>query len=315
MRNHISLRQSSLSSFLPNSECNTSPYEGCTFTRRISTFSSSASFNSCTFDTLSVTGNGGAISFSLQSHSLTIEESLFIHCTSSVHGGAIFVDSASDLTVKSSTFIACSATVYGGGIYVYYGCESCSILFCTFTISQAQNGGGLMVSSDFSFSLSSSRAISCDTSYSGGGMYHDSRSTHGSLTVLDSLFTNNRANYTVDKYLNRGGGAFEDYRSTSYQSKYAFSFFNGNNAPDGFGHDICIHTQELSVNNIIHCFTTTQEHSLWNTKYEDYDDWLPLGTLSYLNTRDGDNNPYPDTHPEKSTWFAQITGTGRSDLV
>ena len=132
--------------------------------------------------------------------------------------------------------------------------------------------------------LHSCRFISCKALQSGGGFYHNSNITSSSLTVTESFFTNNVAEYVndTDPSYTRGGGAFEDYRYVSYTSQYSFSFFSGNTAPNGVGNDISIHTTILSLNNIIHCVSKAQTDSFWNTKYEGYDDWLPLGDIRYI---------------------------------
>ena len=115
-------------------------------------------------------------------------------------------------------------------------------------------------------------------------MYHDSDRTTSTLTLTDDLFANNRAEYNnnSDSYNYRGGGAFEEYRASSYTSRYYFSFFTRNTAPKGVGNDISIHTKSLPLSNIIHCFTTRAQYSLWNTKYKTYETWLPQGSIYFV---------------------------------
>ena len=131
-----------------------------------------------------------------------------------------------------------------------------------------------------SSSISSSRFISCVSEYAGGGMYHDSNTTTSTLTLSDSLFTNNCANYKFDfQKTHRGGGAFEDYRQRSYISTYSFSFFSGNRATYDVGNDISIHINALLLNNILHCMTTTSSSSFWNVD-DHIDNWLPLTKIN-----------------------------------
>ena len=264
-----------------NGDCDSSPYEECIFSHTLSRFSSSASFKFCTFDTLSVDGNGGAISFSQASSFLTVEDSLFIHCTSSQNGGAIYTDSASSLSVTSSTFIACLCPRYGGGAFVYDSCESSTVSFCTFLSCTGLFGGGLMTWMGPTSFLSSSRFISCSVTDAGGALYHNGVSSDF-IRLTDTLFARNTADSCNHDPNDYGGGAFKDYRGQSYSSTYSFSFFSENIADTNFGHDIAISKNALSEGSLIHCFTTTAINAFTNVG-DNETNWLPLGTLSYLN--------------------------------
>ena len=121
-------------------------------------------------------------------------------------------------------------------------------------------------------SVSSSRFICCMALVSGGGLYHDGYNSD-TICISDSLFTNNKANSNTDG--TRGGGAFEDYRTYLYTSKYSFSLFTGNTAPSGVGNDISVILTALSGSPITHCFTTTRTKSFWN-KNSYVNNWLPL---------------------------------------
>ena len=86
--------------------------------------------------------------------------------------------------------------------------------------------------------ISSCSFLSCKAGYSGGSFYHDSSDPNNYVTISDSLFALNTAETRTER--NRGGGEFEDYRQEKYTSKYLFSFFTGNKAPEGNGNDISI---------------------------------------------------------------------------
>ena len=134
--------------------------------------------------------------------------------------------------------------------------------------------------------ISASSFISSTVPRSGGAVYHNSNDESDALTTSDCLFTNNQALYVngSDDYTPRGGGAFEDFRGVPYTSKYSFSFFSRNSAPKGVGNDISIHDNKLDINNIQHCFTTNPTNSLWNTKYQGYEKWLPQGSIYFVNS-------------------------------
>ena len=243
------------------------------------------SIHSCIFTAItSPAANGGVINLHHTSKStiasLTVDDCCFHVCnstgttTGNYGGGAIYIDCGS-LFLSSSLFIQCNSKLFGGAVYVYNNCETSKISRCSFITCQAEHGGAVMTHMGPTSSICSCCFISCKALQSGGGFYHNSNTTSSSLTLSDSLFSNNCAAYHGD----RGGGGFEDHRGLAYSSKYSFAFFTGNTSPSGVGNDISIHFNELSTQNIIHCFTKTTSHSLWNTKYTGYDNWLPLDNI------------------------------------
>ena len=239
--------------------------------------SASASFSSCTFTHMSSSSNGSAIYFTCGG-SLTVRECSFLSCSHYISsnddysgGGAIHVNPSSQLTVTSSNFIDCSTTNFGGGILAHRDCTFSTVSLCTFVKCRARVGAGLMSYKGTVSSVVSCFFISGTGTATGGGLYHDGTSTGHSISISESIFATNTA-YSED---NRGGGAFEDHRQQNYTSHYSFSFFTGNAAVNTKGHDISIPRIRLSIDAIIHCFTTTQIHSFWNQ--DDYQDtWLPL---------------------------------------
>ena len=109
----------------------------------------------------------------------------------------------------------------------------------------------------------------------GGGFYHNGYDSD-SVAISECVFKQNTAHYEngTDGDNNRGGGAFEDHKNHTYTSTYSFTFFTGNKAPDGSGHDISVIMNPLYFNDIIHCFTTTASNSVWNHG-KDCSNWLP----------------------------------------
>ena len=247
--------------------------------------SSSATFISCTFTSLTSSESGGAISFT-HGDTLSVDQCAFTDCTSthSVQhyegGGGVFSNCGSLLSVTSSTFIRCTAVSFGGGVLATKDCNHATVSLCNFFTCSANHGGGLNLFFGPSSSISSSCFFSCTADAVGGGLYHDSK-TSCYITLSDLLFTGNTANNNGD----RGGGGFEDYRSlTSYPISISFSFFKGNRAPKGVGNDVSICHRALGRNDIIHCFTATASNSFWNTHYNNLE-WLPQANIKDKFTR------------------------------
>ena len=125
-----------------------------------------------------------------------------------------------------------------------------------------------------SSSFSSSRFISCKVSLTGGVLYHDGYD-EDFFCITDCLFKNNYAEFhngSVPENI-RGGGAFEDYGTSTYKSHYLFTFFTQNRAPNGAGHDISKPNRALTEENVTYCFTTTSAGALWSGGK--YANWLP----------------------------------------
>ena len=260
-----------------NTFCDASLYEDCIFTQSNRPgVSSSTSFLSSLFISLTSSSDGGAIYFSVPSHSLSVEECIFLNChVSAGHGGAIYINSDSNLSITSSSFSSCKSQGYGGAIFAYLKCNSSVITGSNFFKCKAGHGGGVMTWNGPSSSVSSSRFISCHAISTGGGVYHDSGYTSSFLTISDSLFSTCSANYTTDEFHTRGGGAFEDFRSFPYTSTYSFLFFDKNVAKKEFGYDISVVYIPITQSSVLHCFTTTSNKSFRN-KDSYVDNWLIL---------------------------------------
>ena len=245
------------------------------------------SFTSCTFTTLTSDSNGGAIFFSL-SGTLTISSSIFELCSNIVPenlfegGGAVCVQTGY-LIAHRNIFILCTTPYLGGGLLVQSDCVSSIVSLSTFISCKAGHGGGLTTYWGPKSLVSSSRFISCIASISGGGIYHNSGSTESFLTISNSLFKDNNAQ-TKDSNV-RGGGAFEDYRSSEYQSEYSFLFCSGNKASSGKGNDISVQWNKVTESSFIHSFTLEISTSFWNNN--SHIDWLPSGTVKYVKNLDG----------------------------
>ena len=165
--------------------------------------------------------------------------------------------SSSSLTVRSSSFVSCNANVY-----------------------QLYRGGGAFFASQIKESFTfESRFIQCTTTNAGGAIFCWSIST--GFCICDSLFHGNTASYH--------GGAIREYtcsKSSTVHLKYLF--LTNNKGGDGYGNVLSVYP-EISDCPFLHSFSTslTNSISIYNdtlTAYCLLADWLPLGTLSYVNT-------------------------------
>ena len=286
VRSRFSFLSLTPTSYFPNVNCYSSPYSECQFDPSnplVPPSSSSASFISCTFNTLSSLTNGGAICFT-SSHTLSVLNCSFALCSSLIiydhtnGGGAIFSNAASLLSVTTSTFTHCTASQScGGGILAAGAAHSASVSFCVFIHCDANFGGGMSTHVGPASSISSCCYICCKASSCGGGLFHNSNKVSSCLLLSNSLFADNNASYSGQ----RGGGAFEDYGDSSYQSTYSFSFFAKNTAQNGIGNDIAIIRKILPLSNITHCFTTESTDSFYNAgSYQN--DWLTLILITLI---------------------------------
>ena len=262
--------------------CETSPYKDCTFNQYKSPILFSATeFQSCTFTSMTSNDCGAAISF-ISGGSLSMERSTFRECHTSKDftdmkgGGAIFI-TCGTFYVTSSVFIDCVTKSYGGAIYAKEACTSSVLSITSFISCNALYGGGVMTHVGPTSTVSSCCYISCKVSNCGGGLYHNSNKPSSRISLSNSLFTDNIAKYSGQ----RGGGAFEDYGDSSYQSTYSFSYFANNTAQNGVGNDISLIQKLLPISNITHCFSTTSSDSLWNGGYH-VNNWLHKLILSVI---------------------------------
>ena len=265
---------------LTNSHCDVSPYEDCTFTGTHLTPSSTATFNACNFTFLTSSASGGAISFT-SGDSLTIEGCIFAFCYNTISpndyegGGAVHATAACTLIITYSLFIECSTPSYGGGVHAQRDCKSSTVSFSTFIGCNALYGAGLMTYGGPSSSVSSSRFISCTVTYAGGAFYHSGIDS-SRISLTNSLFTRNTADTVRDGNDDLGGGALKDVRTYDYSSHYSFSFFSRNIAETNVGHDIVIHNNPISDEDLIHCFTTTSINA-FSYVMTNHINWLPQG--------------------------------------
>ena len=271
------------------SGCKTTDGSLCNNTERNSLqLDVSHSVTSCTFNSISSSVLSGGVLYihyeGTSETSLTVQSCMFFFCNTTTEfsagygGGAIYMDSGTLLSVTSSTFISCSTKSYGGAIYSKLNCKACIVSQSSFISCSSDHGAGLMSYHGPTLSVSSSQFVSCIVTRFGCGIYHDSTISSSNFRLTDSLFTGNQAKSGTNN--TRGGGAFEDYRATTYRSTYLFSYFTGNTAPYGKGYDISIQINALSNSPVTHCLTTTPpQQSFWN--YRSYvNNWLLLSIMN-----------------------------------
>ena len=219
----------------------------------------SLSLNKCTFTSIQCTGQGGAIYVTSVS-SLEILSSILISCSttyrSDLGGGGMFLSSIDKTFISSSSLIDCSSPDDAGGAMLSdckapilasgYAVDSCRFITCKTQVSSGSAGGGLRISN-------SEVTIGC----------------------RNCLFRSCEAGHP-------SGGFLFDLNHKTLSKPISFSFFKNNYSPAGYGEDgyfrNCIPQPFL--------YSFSFEGGSTRVHFEDMDagpnDWLPLGTLSYL---------------------------------
>ena len=247
----------------------------------------SCAVSNCIFSECTSSDNGGAICF-LSSGTFTVSSSSFDKCRTDIGysgttgGGAIFTNSSSQLSVTLTVFIDCvSSYSFGGAILGAPGSTSVEISLCSFILCKADHGGGMSTHHGPTCAVCSSRFVLCDCTHCGGGLFHNSLAGK-EIAISDSLFKGNTARCSSSFAAGRGGGGFEDYRESIYESKYSFLFFSENNSPYGKGNDITLCQYPIERENVLHCLTTRSSEAFWNTQTYGYVNWLHLVLLMYI---------------------------------
>ena len=166
-------------------------------------------FESCSFNSLSNSGNGGAITCSASfsdsyKPQLTIKQSTFKSCSSSSgYGGAAYINGPSSFIVEKTVFTDCNATYgYAGGLYFTSNrCllllsdslfNSCHARMTCDSSKSIDDGGGFFISSslpstELHYIIQGCRFISCGCyDWGGGGCFGISSSVVG---CANSLFS------------------------------------------------------------------------------------------------------------------------------
>ena len=245
-----------------------------------------------------------------QSYSFTKTD--FISCETRSNGGAIYLhggsyQSSTSLEVSDSSFTKCYANE-GAGIYVNT-VASITVSFSSFFNcgnSNTERGGGICMWNVNAHEIKQSIFLSLNTSEDAGALFLDG-CTHpfDTITVKDSCFLLCKCTGKSSS----SGGALEAHANSS--PKYgnclftlcmadvggggiwvippcpstvaSFSFFHRNKGTDICGHDSTF-DGILSNPPFFHCFSTTTKKRVGQYQFlDDYSNWLPLGTLFYLN--------------------------------
>ena len=170
-------------------------------------------FQSCTFNGLSNSGNGGAITCSASSTSswkpqLIIKQSTFNSCeSSSGHGGGVYVEGVSSSLVDKTIFTNCKSLSQDAGaiFFTSFGYPSISntvFISCCARLTDGyppgwDDGGACLLDTSFSsddvcYIIQSCRFISCRT-FNLGGAAH-TYSGYCTIGFNDSLFTSCKSN-------------------------------------------------------------------------------------------------------------------------
>ena len=248
-------------------------------------------FESCSFNSLSNSGNGGAITCSASSNShykpqLIIKQSTFNLCTSSSgHGGGIYAGGLSSFIVEKTFFLNCNSTYKDGGGLFYSSSVGFPLLSDTSFIScyarmtrdtspsSIDDAGGLYISTSFPSSelhyiIQGCRFLSCGCyNWGGGGALGVSYSVVG---CANSLFSRCACNDAEGIGINLGTTVAEFFIHFCY-----FSCRTGTNPPT----DVSINRNEGSFSSpFLHSFSTKSISKSLRTyfKWSDngYSNWL-----------------------------------------
>ena len=294
--------------------------------------SETSTFTSCSFNTQGQ--GGGAIFFHDTLGSLTVSDSVFDKCNAtSGHGGAMYCYNCGKISIKRSLFIECSALLdfSGGGVFVNSISALPEITENIFlSCSGGQDGGGLYFyqihggANGANLPVKKCRFIGCvangarensnvNDADCGGAAFWKNDYTLG---LWGSLFVKCDSKFRV-------GAVGLCINTTRFDFVIRYCHFSDNTAR--YGNNVLVEFVGESESHwdivFLHSFTTDKHRSnslvgafddSWSPITVS-DDWLPLGTLSYLNTWDGANDPYPDNDPEDGitnpTRFSSINGT------
>ncbi|KAK2960231.1 hypothetical protein BLNAU_4784 [Blattamonas nauphoetae] len=145
---------------------------------QISKVNSHHSFSLCTFKACS--GPAGAALYLFQISDLEIASCSFDSCSASGSGGAIYFYStatSSSVVISSSSFVQCSSNSYSGGSLTLQRMMSLSISDCGFLVSQTTEQGGALSIIGWDAQISNTGLSNClfedcatsDSSNGGGG--------------------------------------------------------------------------------------------------------------------------------------------------
>ena len=288
MRKHIST-----SSYSSYNNCNSTPYEGCSFTgtnRPI--LSSSSSFTSCLWSKCEAE-SGGGIYVDSADIQLEVYTCQFLSCKATVNNGSgICARSSSRVHVNRSHFYDCNALTSHDG---------------------SDGGGGIYLSNISTEALiTSTHFISCIVKYDGGGvaLWYSYSKLNNNNTMQDCVFLNcsgnnqsvsegggsrifyNNYNVGISNTLfsqcsnYRGGGLEIELPLTVSTPVISFCLFHVNTAVTS-GKDIYL--QSCDNNPFLHSFTISSGHNRvtpehWN-ETTNQDEWLPLTKFTIIRCR------------------------------
>ena len=264
-------------------------------------------FTDSEFNTCHNSGWGGAID--QIDGDLTIKRCIFDRCSCDHRGGAVSFRSSGTCIQEDNLYTRCWSAFRVGAFDSYQVGKNPTHHHsrCTYTDVSAQSYAIFCIEYSPSVTVESCRYINGQSQridYAGTVVNFEAQ---GAIVYLDCLFAENRAP-------NSGGLSFlgtETIDGASLSVK--FCFFINNLDLDGGAYEIYFAHKAAAYANkdlIIHSFSATPNTKVFIENHAEGPDhdWLPKGTLSYLNTWDGDNDPYPDNDPDNPIFLSQISG-------
>ena len=270
-------------------------------------------FDSCIFiDCKASYGGGIYLSVSSSSVMLKVTKGEFSSCKATKYeGGGIYVQGIGDVNVSNSLFCSCScaseADYGGGGLDIWSIHNPPQIERCSFLSCKSENdAGGLGIWRALMYQetcVKACRFIGCtgsNTSNSYGGSLLVCYS-NAAIGCSNTLFAHSHSEF-------RGGAtAAEVYNSADHNTSIpllCFCFFINNSAKAKPGNDVFFY-EWIPNEPFFYCLSLTDTDRVSPSGHDSR--WLPIGILSYLNTWNGENNPYQNNDPDNPTWLDRIT--------
>ena len=324
---HSNLLSSSQYYATSNNECTNTEVKDKSFNQqKCSDNSTRHSFIHCSWDNNGRSSSGGAIhlrcTYSQPSITLTVDRCIFFHCheTGNIGGGRVYAEYIGTTMIRNSFFYDCQCGTGADGpdgagallnyIHTFPLIQCCIFLFCT----SGDDGGGCGIwnsQSPVSYAVDSCTFLKCkgvhQKSTDGGGIIFNQN--------IDMISCTNCLFHacTTPHY---GGAISAVYPSGTTIKPISFCYFHQNTAE--YGNDIFLYCFPDPSQTVLHCLSTSasdrvcsvlNENDISNPdKFKSDSDWLPLGTLSYLNTWNGTDDPYPDNDPNNPVWLSEISG-------
>ena len=194
--------------------------------------------------------------------------------------------------ITECSFISCLAGQDAGGLEIY-------------SITGGIDGINLPVKECMFICCAAHYDTGGPSTATGGGLLFN-MNTH-TFGISNTLFSKCKSKYNI-------GGSMVTINKNHFDHIIRFCFYSENTAPNGRNVLVVFNDTVGIPWDIVFLHSFTSDNTVTNSVVQNPSsasqvrlDWLPLGTLSYLNTWDGITYTYPESDPDNPTRLAQIT--------